>query len=334
MSTSLIEIKAVRADAAGWVWDHILSLIFQYNVTVIGLLYPAYRRTFHQTTRSVNARLPPAWQVARLIRRPALSGGPGNWKWQEEKNMDIEFKNRFTALWKKYFNQAELPIAFYYHQKEGKTELAKTGQISRCLIGALAGIRQGRSLTFDVDSVACAGGKKYLGFKDSIRPNFEYFLSCGIPDQMEGERYKKSPEIVRELVKNWPSFKAPGPFITFKRWDNLDQEDQPEVVIFFARNDVLSGLFTLFNYELAEAEGVIAPMSSGCASIVSYPYLQKDSPQPKAVIGMLDPSARPFVPKDVLTFSIPIASLVQMTGNMEESFLITHSWSVVQKRID
>lgn len=28
-------------------------------------------------------------------------------------------------------------------------------------------------------------------------PNFEYFLSCGIPGKLEGERYKKTPELVR-----------------------------------------------------------------------------------------------------------------------------------------
>jgi len=30
-------------------------------------------------------------------------------------------------------------------------------------------------------------------------PHFEYFLSCGIPGKLEGERYKKSPELVKEF---------------------------------------------------------------------------------------------------------------------------------------
>ncbi len=97
-------------------------------------------------------------------------------------------------------------------------------------------------------------------------PNFEYFLSCGIPRKLEGERYEKSPEIVRELIKNSPHFNAPARFIIFKRWDMLVGSDEPELVIFFAKPDVLSGLFTL-------------------------------------------------------------------AKNMEESFLITGSWNIVQKRI-
>jgi hypothetical protein len=33
-----------------------------------------------------------------------------------------------------------------------------------------------------------------MGFFESPRPNIEYFLSCGIPGEMEGERYIKTPE--------------------------------------------------------------------------------------------------------------------------------------------
>ena len=248
--------------------------------------------------------------------------------------MNMEIKNRFMELWRKYFNQAELPITFYYSQKEGTTELVKPGSVSRCVIGAMLEVRQGRSLRFSSGSFGCLGGKKYLGFAENIRPNFEYFLSCGIPGKMEGERYKKTPAIVQEIFKNWPSFKAPAPFVTFKRWDNLEAEDEPEVVIFFARNDVLSGLFTLVNYDQSNPEGVIAPMGSGCASIVSYPYTEKDSPHPRGVIGMFDPSARPFVAKDILSFALPMSRLISLMDYMEESFLITDSWKVIQKRID
>ena len=106
------------------------------------------------------------------------------------------------------------------------------------------------------------------------------------------------------------------------------------MVIFFAQNDVLSGLFTLFNYDQANPEGVIAPMSSGCASIVSYPYIEKDSAHPRGVIGMFDPSARPFVAKDILSFAAPMSRLTSLLDDMEESFLITHSWQVIQKRIE
>jgi uncharacterized protein (DUF169 family) len=247
--------------------------------------------------------------------------------------MDMEIKSKFLTLWKKYFNNAELPITFYYSDKEGQAEIAKPGSIARCVIGALVEIRKGRSLSFNADSIECFGGKRYLGFAQSIMQDFEYFLSCGIPGEMEGERYKKSPELVKEIMKNWPDFRAPAPFAIFKRWDNLEKGDSPEVVIFFAQPDVLAGLFTLVNFDESRPEGVFAPMGSGCSSIVSYPYLEKNSQHPRAVIGMFDPSARPYVPKDMLSFSLPMAKFVTMIENIEESFLITDTWKKLRKRI-
>lgn len=247
--------------------------------------------------------------------------------------MDIVFKEKFLALWKKYFNEAEPPITFFYTDDETRADIVKPGSVPRCIIGALNKIRRGHSLAFDVNAVGCAGGKKYLGFAEGLMPNFEYFLSCGIPGKMEGERYKKSPEMVKEFLRQMPSLKAPAKYIVFKRWDKLEAKDNPEIVIFFAEPDVLAGLFTLASYDEEEQNMVIAPFGSGCSSIVQHPLLEAKSPRPRAVIGMFDVSARPFVPKNLLTFAAPMSKFVRMVNNMEESFLITPSWEKVQKRI-
>ncbi|MBM3157818.1 MAG: hypothetical protein FJ004_11135 [Chloroflexi bacterium] len=247
--------------------------------------------------------------------------------------MDIKIKEKFIARWKKHFNDAELPITFYYTDEEGRAELAKPGSLPRCVIAALSKIRDGKSYAFNADSVGCFGGKRYLGFAQKIMPKFEYFLSCGIPGELEGERYKKSPELVKKAMEHAPAFKAPARFVVFKRWDMLRESDNPEVVIFFAQPDVLAGLFTLANFDEAEPNGVFAPFSSGCGSIFQHPYLEIASSRPRGVIGMFDISARPFVPANMLSFAIPMNKFVGMIDNMEESFLITGSWKKVQKRV-
>jgi uncharacterized protein (DUF169 family) len=247
--------------------------------------------------------------------------------------MDMQLKKKFIELWKKYFNDCELPITFYYTDEEGHAELVKPDSVSRCVIGAVSNTRRGTSYCFNIESIGCFGGKRYLGFTDKIRPNFEYFLSGGIPGELEGERYKKTPELVKELMEKIPKFKAPAQYIVFKRWDMLEEQDNPEVVIFFAKPDVLSGLFTLAGFDMAEPNGVISPFGAGCATIVQYPYLEKDSENPRGVLGMFDVSARPHVPENMLTFSVPMNKFVAMVENMEESFLITGSWKMVQKRI-
>jgi hypothetical protein len=61
--------------------------------------------------------------------------------------------------------------------------------------------------------------------------------------------------------------------------------------------------------------------------------MEKDKERQRGVVGMFDVSARPFVPQDKLTFSIPINKFKRMVDDMDESFLITASWDRVQKRI-
>jgi uncharacterized protein (DUF169 family) len=242
-------------------------------------------------------------------------------------------REQFLDRWARYFPGAELPIAFFYSTEPGDAEKVPPAGSHHCVFADIHRVRRGESLAFRGESLACFGGKRYLGFSQAIRPDFEYFLSCGIPGKLEGERYKKTPEIVREMEKTRTPFTAPRAWIVFKRWDRLDEHDEPEVIIFFATPDALAGLFTLANYEEIEPDGVIAPMSSGCGSIVSHPYLQRSAPRPRAVLGLFDPSARPFVARDLLTFAVPMPKFERMVANMDQSFLITGTWEVMRRRL-
>ena len=247
--------------------------------------------------------------------------------------MDAQRKGEFLRLWEKYFPGAELPIGFYYTD-QATGEPVQPPAEHRCIFADLVKVRTGQSLCFDAQAIGCFGGKRYLGFAQTLMPNFEYFLSCGIPDKLEGERYKKTPELVKELTGKAPNFRAPRKFIVFKRWDQLAAADEPEVVIFFAWPDVLSGLFTLANFDVADPNGgVFTPFAAGCGSTVQYPYLERSSAAPRAVIGMFDVSARPFIAQDILSFAVPMNKFERMVANMNESFLITPSWDKIQKRI-
>jgi hypothetical protein len=247
--------------------------------------------------------------------------------------MNIALRDQFTHRWNQYFPGAELPICFFYTDSPGDVPCVPPPQEHRCAIAEFGGVRKGTSACFNVDSLGCFGAKRYFGFSNARMPKFEYFLSCGIPGEVDGERYKKSPDIVLDWVSNVPEFTAPGPFIVFKRWDGLTEDDAPEAVIFFAKPDVLSGLFTLAGFEESDPLAVIAPFGAGCASIVQYPCLEQAKERPKAVLGTFDVSARPWVQRDVLTFAIPMKKFERMIGDMEESFLITPSWDRVRARM-
>ena len=123
--------------------------------------------------------------------------------------MEKTLKEQFLKKWGKYFPKAELPIVFYYSNDGGATKYAGAASRHRCLIGDLTKVRRGKSLCFDVKAVSCSGGKRYLGFSQELRPNFEYFLSCGIKGELTGERYKKSPELVSQYMKSTEPMDAP-----------------------------------------------------------------------------------------------------------------------------
>lgn len=246
--------------------------------------------------------------------------------------MDLSFRDQFTQLWRKYFGGADLPITFYYTDHP-RLEPLPPAKARMCIIGQLVRVIRGEALCFGPESVGCFGGKRFLGFAHEIMPNFEYFLSCGIPGKLEGERYKKTPQLVQEFMKNQPQFAAPAKHVVFTRWDQLTAKDEPEVVIFFAQPDVLSGLFTLAGFDESDPNAVIAPFGAGCAAIVQHPYRQKDQPHPKSVLGMFDVSARPFVPQGTLSFATPMEKFRRMVQDMDESFLITESWAKVKRRL-
>jgi hypothetical protein len=247
--------------------------------------------------------------------------------------MQHGLKDQFLEKWERYFPGAALPICFYYTDNDPLAELVKPHTGSHCLIHELERVRGGEALSFEGSSVGCGGGKYYLGFTPRLRPNFNYFLSCGIPGQLEGERYKASPELVEEQYRHNPPMAAPARQVVFKRWDCLQESDEPAVVIFFAPADVLAGLFTLANFDESDPQAVIAPMGSGCNSIVQAPYRELLSDHPRAVLGMFDVSARPWVPAGELTLAIPWPKFVRMVAEIDESFLITGSWDKVKSRL-
>lgn len=248
--------------------------------------------------------------------------------------MDTEIKERFIERWNKYFPGADLPIGFYYTDAKDPISMPTPPKGHRCMLCDMARVRRGKNLCFDIHSIGCGGGRRYLGFAEMQTPDFEYFLSYGIPGKMEGERYKKSPELVIEHMQHQAPFKAPARYIAFKRWDRMEEGDNPSVIIFFAPPDVLSGLFTLANFDEPHPHGVIAPFCAGCASIVDHPYKELQAERPRAVLGMFDVSARPFIPSGLLTFSVPWPKFARMLDNMDASFLITESWSKVKDRIN
>ncbi len=227
----------------------------------------------------------------------------------------------------------ESPLGVYYTNDPPEGITPKTG-IHLCMIGFLKQARKsGKTVYFDKSHFGCPGGAYYMGFLESPRPDIEYFLSCGIQGQMEGERYVKTPELARNYGAKVNPRPAPAPYCVFKPIDQFQRDEKPEIVIFFAPPDILSGLFTLINYSGERTDGVYTPFGSGCSAILTHPLKEAEREDPRAVLGMFDVSARPMVEKDDLTLSMPYPIFLGLLENASGSFLQTESWKKVLHRI-
>lgn len=242
-------------------------------------------------------------------------------------------KEQFLAHWSAYVPGVSLPVIFYYSDNPTDAERVMPAEEWRCVIADLARVRRGKSLAFDVAALGCGGAKRFFGMSHELSPDFEYFLSCGIPGKREGIRYKKTPELVAISMAHQKLFDAPGKYIVFKRWDNMSEADHPAAVIFFDSGDVLAALFSLANFDRSDPFGVISPSCSGCSAIVYYALKEAAEENPRAIFGMFDLSARPFVAPDIFTISIPWGRFGRMVENMPESFLITETWEKLKKRL-
>lgn len=239
-------------------------------------------------------------------------------------------------LWQRFgetLGLKEAPLGIYYTNDKPEGITPKEG-IQGCMIGLLQNARKkGKTVYFDKTHFGCPGGAYYMGFFESPMPNIEYFLSCGIPGEMEGERYIKTPERAREYFARMIPRRAPATYCVFKPIEQCQSGIVPEVVVFFGSPDILSGLFTLTNYALERTDAVFTPFGSGCGVILTYPLKEAIKDQPRAVLGMFDVSARPMVERDALTLSMPYSVFLKLLGNVSGSFLETESWKKVLRRI-
>lgn len=243
--------------------------------------------------------------------------------------MDMRLKQHFEQQWERYFAASELPIGAWFTDTPEGEELHPPKDRHFCVMGEFARVRAGDALCMNASSLTCMGAKRYLGYSDTLRPNFEYFLSCG-NDQMKGERYVRTPEMVREWLAKQEFLPLHQRFLHLRRWDALREEDAPQLLIFFATPDLLSGLFTWFSYCNFFDDSVRTPFGAGCNTVFSQPLLDPT----RAFIGMFDPTARPYIPKNMLTFSFAFERFAEMVDAMDQCFLTTDAWKRVQGRLE
>ncbi|WP_295937200.1 DUF169 domain-containing protein [uncultured Alistipes sp.] len=235
--------------------------------------------------------------------------------------MDIK---EFISTFREAFGEApELPILFRYTD----APLRPVDKIGGCFFKAFAEVRQGLPVALNAGNIGCPGGKFYAGF--SPMPEFvPQFVSLK-------ERYKQTPEMVVEFIRTLDLQPAPRGWLEFVRIDEADTLDGAEGVLFFATPDVLAGLATWATFELDAEDAVSSPFGSGCSSVVAQAVRENRNGGYRSFIGLFDPSVRPWVDANALSFVVPMSRFRVMLGTMRASCLFdTHAWGKVKDRIN
>ena len=204
-----------------------------------------------------------------------------------------------------------------------KTDLCPEGAVSfregatgHCLIALLAAASKGRTAVFRAETAGCNGGRVGLGFAKMEPEHISHFLSTG-SKTMQGEFYKKSPELARCYVDSLP-YTQPKTYLVLKPLDHVCDGEEPVSV---------SALSTLANYDCPSGDNVQLRFGSGCAQAILYPMCDSEAGRNVCTLGLTDPSSRLPLDKDLLSFSIPYP-------NAEESFLTKHTWAKLKSRIE
>ena len=230
----------------------------------------------------------------------------------------------FIEYYKEAFgSNAQLPLLFGYSDKP----IANTEKIGGCFFKGLQAARDGQPVSLSADVIGCGGGKLYTGFSD-------------IPERVPGfvslkEKYKKTPEMVVDYVNGLGMNRAEKPYLNFIRIDKAESFEGIEGIFFYATPDMLSGLCGWAFFDINEPDAVVSRFGSGCSTVVSMTVVENARQGHRCFIGLLDPSVRPWVGKDELSFTIPFSRFTQMMETMKDCFLFdSHAWQKMKARLE
>ncbi|MEQ8200325.1 MAG: DUF169 domain-containing protein [Syntrophomonadaceae bacterium] len=220
----------------------------------------------------------------------------------------------------------------------------KAGARRGCVGTMMLAAARGRTAIFDRQTYGCPGGGVGLGFGDCYgRFPIHCLLSTGSPEaaaalgrapdseMAAGERFFQTPDLARQWVEAMPFTDVPARYVVFKPLAQVDEADQPRLVVFFVNPDQLSALVVMAGYNRGSGESVTVPFGAACQSIL-YGYAEALRERPRAVVGFFDISQRHHVERDILSLTIPYKMFLEMEDNVAGSFLEAPAWNKLQER--
>ncbi len=221
-------------------------------------------------------------------------------------------------------------------EDRGELDMREVMKTFTCVMGSVWLARKRNGAAFiSSEEYGCPGGIYYCSMLKPHVRFIEHYVSTGFEGTpLHGERYMPNPEAMRKFMVEVNPRKAPGKYLIFKPLSHFTDGVEPEFVIFFARPEIMTGLFTQATFTTGDMECVVSPFGAGCTNMIAWPLYYKEKGLEKAVIGGFDPSARKFMKVDELTFTVPLSLYEKMLAALPES-MFTHDtdWKNVRKKV-
>jgi len=214
----------------------------------------------------------------------------------------------------RYVEFSLAPTAWYFTAVAPEGAIEPRTDTWTCMFALMKLVQSGQPAALSASAPGCIGASNYLGFNGVPAVAAALYLSGR-------ERLKKDAALATAFYNGVKPIPARDKYIVFSRLDDIPDETVVQVVNLWIGAASLSVLHTLANFDRATNDNVIMPFSSGCQSIWTLPFQESLREEPRAVAGSLDPTVRSFIPKDVISFSMPASRFLEMRGNISGSFM-------------
>lgn len=228
-----------------------------------------------------------------------------------------------------------------------------------CLMFHLAAAARGKVAAVSRQTYGCPGGGVGMGLGNCYKSfaggeeGFYRFLSEGnegcpgadaiagamadagqkamAEEFLSGEGYLKNADTARRFVAHLGPREIPAEYVIMRPLEDGDLDNpQLQSITLFVNPDQLSALTVLSHYEHPDKERVIVPFAAGCQSPGLALYNEQKREFPRAVVGLVDISARKnirhLMPPDLLTFSVTPKMFLELESHVEGSFLEKETW--------
>ncbi len=224
--------------------------------------------------------------------------------------------------------------------------------------------RRGKIAGGNRKTISCNGGRAALGLgvdfdaSDERLDRYAAVFSKGLNSASKQKAYRDRMEAVprswrslyefgerrhcnAELAKKWilnelPRYDIRYEYVLFKPLSLADSDENIRAVIFPVNPVELSGLITLAGSVMSGTDPVQVPQGADCNSITAFAYAQAESPDPRAVLGMLGVDGRKLMRKrfrdDILTLTLPMPLFLRMEEEADDCVLQIPSWKRLVRR--